>query len=214
VPHKGDEAGAAARDFASAWDRVRGDDTIQFTPWTKPPPKPDEPPEWLKKLLEWLGDILGPVAGNWPIIKWGVLALIATLVLWFLWKTLGPIVQRWLNRTAPDAPEEFVPDSAKARTLLTEAEALAERGAYDEAVHLLLMRSVEDIAIRRPDLLHPSSTTREIGALHDLGERTRACFAAIGERVEASRFAGRPLGPEDWSASRTAYGEFAGLKLS
>lgn len=214
APRTGDQSGNADSDFAGAWDQVRGDEAIQFQPWDKSPVKPGMPPEWLTSLLEWLGNLLEPVAANWPIVKWTLIALAAIVLAWIAWRLLWPAVQRWRSRDDLGTPQDILPDAQQAQVLLSEAEALAGRGAYDEAVHLLLMRSVEDISLARPDLVHPSSTTREIGTLDALGQRTHTCFATIGQLVEASRFAGQPLGAGDWEASRKAYGEFAGLKLA
>ena len=42
---------------------------------------------------------------------------------------------------------------AIARRWLEEADALAGKGQFEEAVHLLLYRSIEDIEKQRPDLL-------------------------------------------------------------
>ena len=93
--------------------------------------------------------------------------------------------------------------------LLDDADRLAAEGRYDEATHLLLKRSVGQIARARPDLLAPSSTAREIADLRALPEAARGSFAVIAERVERSLFALRGLSADDWQAARAAYAEFA-----
>jgi hypothetical protein len=76
-------------------------------------------------------------------------------------------------------------------------------------VHVLLSRSVEQIAAVRPEWLRPASTAREIASLSGLSTRARAAFAVIAGRVEASRYALRALGRDDWAAARAAYADFA-----
>ena len=108
----------------------------------------------------------------------------------------------------PAAPD-WVPDAGEALALLEDADRLAAEGRYDEATHLLLKRSVGQIAAARPDLLEPSSTAREIAELPALSEAARGAFALIAGRVERSLFALRSLSADDWHAARAAYADFA-----
>ena len=52
----------------------------------------------------------------------------------------------------PPEEEEWRPEAAPVRSWLEEADALAAKGRFAEAIHHLLLRSVEDIARRRPRL--------------------------------------------------------------
>ena len=103
----------------------------------------------------------------------------------------------------------WAPSAAEALALLEDADRLAALGQYDEATHLLLKRSVGQIAAARPDWLHPASTAREIAVLPGLPARARDAFALIAARVERSLFALVLLGPDDWQAARAAYTQFA-----
>lgn len=182
---------------------------IQFAPLK--PMQPPKPPEWLQKLQEWLADMLAPAGKllglSWPVFKWVLLAIAVILLLLLAWRLLAPLAG-WRRKPRPDAPE-WVPDRGEALALLEDADALAAAGRYDEATHLLLMRSVGQIRAIRPDLLEPSSTAREISALPALPDRARNAFRIIAERVERSLFALVPLAMEDWQAARTAYADFA-----
>lgn len=80
---------------------------------------------------------------------------------------------------------------------------------YDKATHLLLTRSVGQIAQARPDCVEPSTTTRELAALPPLSPAARTAFAIIAGRVERSLFALRALTADDWHAARAAYAQFA-----
>ena len=62
-------------------------------------------------------------------------------------------------------------------------------GRYSEAAHLLLFRSIEDIDARRPDLVRPALTSRDIAALPRSPARPRRAFARIAMMVERSLFA-------------------------
>ena len=206
---------AANGDFLRDWQAVRGDDSIQYAPL----PEPEEPetPEWLERFLDWLGDVFSPVGEalatamgaiglSWPVLQWVLLAL-AVLGLGVL---LFRFVQPYRHRAPEPTPEpEWAPDRHAALDLNAEADRLAAEGRFDAATHLLLQRSVGQIAELRPDLLRPSSTAREIAALPVLSDAAREAFAAIATRVERSLFALRRLDQADWQAARAAYSRFA-----
>ena len=206
---------AANGDFLRDWQAVRGDDSIQYAPL----PEPEEPetPEWLERFLDWLGDVFSPVGEalatamgaiglSWPVLQWVLLAL-AVLGLGVL---LFRFVQPYRHRAPEPTPQpEWAPDRHAALDLIAEADRLAAEGRFDAATHLLLQRSVGQIAELRPDLLRPSSTAREIAALPVLSDAAREAFAAIATRVERSLFALRRLDQADWQAARAAYSRFA-----
>ncbi len=209
----GDIAEGGTEPAGTGWDAVRADDTIQFTPVDLP--ERQEPPGWLTALLEALGDLFAPIGRalgmSWPVFKWVLLAIGVLLAGYLLWRLLAPALAR---RERPAEEEQaWAPDRAEALALLEDADRLAAEGRYDEATHLLLQRSVGQIAAARPEWVEPSSTARELAALAALPEAARTAFAAIAERVERSLFALRSLGAEDWQAARAAYAEFALQRL-
>ena len=79
------------------------------------------------------------------------------------------------------------PHNLPATLFLTDA--LAAQGRYDAATHLLLKRSVGQIAAARPGLVEPATTARELAALGALPDAARAAFGIIAVRVERSRSA-------------------------
>jgi hypothetical protein len=193
------------------WQAVRSAADIQYAPMTVPQPKV-ELPGWLESLGKFLESVLAPVGRAlgmaWPVFEKvliGLALVLAALLLWHVARRLLAI------RRAPTAKAEpqWTPDRAAALVLLEEADRLAAEGRFDEATHLLLQRSVGEIAQARPDWLHPASTAREIAGLPGLPPAARAAFAAITQRVERSLFALRPLALEDWTAARAAYADFA-----
>ena len=201
---------------SEAWRAVRGDASIQYAPVEIPQQQPPEPPGWLRAFFEWLGDLLAPVGEllgmSWPVFKWVLLAIGVVLVLVLLWRLLAPALA-WRPK-AEIENDEWVPDPTQAIALLEEADRLAAEGRYDEATHLLLQRSVGQIAAAWPDWVEPSSTARELAALSTLPETARNAFGVIAARVERSLFALRSLGAEDWQAARDAYADFALQRLA
>ena len=116
-------------------------------------------PEWLQHLGEWLGH--RPVGLR--ILFWAGVAALVLVVGKLVYDALSRVALdfRAKRRAVPDAGW-WRPDTARARVLLAQADALAEAGRFDEAAHLLLLKSVDDIDERRPGEMRPSLTARDI----------------------------------------------------
>jgi hypothetical protein len=205
------EATAGDAPAQDAWAAVRAEDAIQFAPVEAPAAAP--PPGWLTAFFSFLGDVLGAIARvlglSWPVARWVLLALAVALLAWLLWRLLSPLLARERPPEAEGEDAPWTPERSAALALLEEADRLAAEGRYDEATHLLLRRSVGQIAAARPGWVEPSSTARELAMLPGLPEPAREAFATIAGRVERSLFALRSLAREDWQAARDAYARFA-----
>ncbi len=218
-----DPAGAADR-LAAAHDALKADSSIQFQLQREPPPP--QPPQWLRDFLEWLGDVFEPVGRflRWigsfmpdapyaRILLWTVLAAAAAGFAIMVYRRIRDGAWSLPRRRRPvgiavEAEEEaWAPEAAPARSWLREADALAAEGRYAEAVHHLLFRSIEDIARRRPRLVRPALTSRELAAAEALPPPARSLFSRIAGLVERSLFGGRPVEAADWTAARTAYAD-------
>jgi hypothetical protein len=204
---------------------MRHDSSIQFN--LAPAPAPPQPPAWLKALGRWLDKILEPVGRflSWlasflpdaayaRFLLWAVIAIGAAALLWALYNRLRYGEWRFrLPRLASveelSREDEWAPEEAGARSWLEEADALARQGRFAEAIHHLLFRSVEDIANRRPALVRPALTSRELAGSEGIPARARELFAAIARLVERSLFGGRPVNEGDWLQAREAYSDFA-----
>ena len=215
---------AAEQRFAAAHEALRADRSVQFD--LKPASPPAKPPEWIHTLGEWVAWALRPIgkAIGWlfslipdapyaRIVFWGVLAAIATLLLWLVVDRVRSGAWRWRRKPrasdTTDQGEAWQPDPTPARAWLREADALAAEGRYADAVHHLLIRSVEDISRRRPQVVRPALTSRDIAATGGLPTAARSIFSDIAQIVERSLFGGRAVGAGDWEQARTAYAEFA-----
>jgi hypothetical protein len=208
----GNAAGAAG-DFTAAHERLLGDRSIQFelppvtlvpTGQTQYAPPPPAGPGVAPSLPD------PAAAGASPAIQillWGMLAILVMFMLYWVARSVAD------RRRAPggqDEPEAGLqPEAAPALALLGEADALAADGHYGEAARLILHRSIADIEARRPALVRPALTSRDIAGLPALPGGPRAAFARIAMLVERSLFARRALGADDWRDCRAAYQEFA-----
>lgn len=101
------------------------------------------------------------------------------------------------------------PEAARARALLEDADALAAKGQFAEAVHLLLFRSIDDIQEKKGGIIGRSLTAREIGALGILPNWIREALSPIIRIVEQSFFGGQPVTETGWHEARASYETFA-----
>jgi hypothetical protein len=186
--------------FADAHRQLLGDSTIQFDLNPPDQPPPQQQPNW-------------DLSGLMPVLQalfWIALAAFALFILYWIAMRLTGREWSWRRKAkAEEADESWRPEAGEARELLSEADALAARGLYAEAARLILYRSIEDIDDKRPDLVRPALTSRDICALEEIPGRPRSAFARIAAMVERSLFAGRPLVSGDWTDCRAAYEEFA-----
>jgi hypothetical protein len=191
--------------FRDAHRELLADSSIQFDlERFQPPPVPGWV-RWLVEALQGSGPFLEP-------LFWSLLAVGAGLLLYALarWLDRSDLLRRQRGATDRSGEsEEWRVEEAPARALLDEADALAATGRYAEAAHLLLFRSIEVLDRRRPDLVRPALTSRDIAGAPALPSGPRAAFAQIVMLVERSLFGGAPVAESDWRGCRSAYEAFA-----
>ncbi len=211
----------AATSAPEGWQELRDDPDIQFEQVVIPETPPREP-NWFELMmadvLEFLADFFAPIgralAAAWPVLQWVLLALLVLFVLYLIYRLVDPGWFGGKNAKSEVVEDEgWAPAREESLALLEDADKLAADGRFDEATHLLLKRSVGQIAAARPDWVEPSSTARELAALPALSDAARGAFRTISERVERSLFALRSLDRGDWEAARSAYAEFALTKF-
>lgn len=197
---------AAADPVAAAHARMLHDASLQFSFNTYTPPKP--PPQWLQGMGK-MFETLGPLFQG---LFWAVVAVVVATIAFFIARELlalrWPQLKKRKKKAALPEPE-WRPSPTQARALLEEADKLAAEGRYAEAVHLILFRSIEEIQGRRPHLLRPALTSRDIAGLDGLPGGARDAFAGIAEMVERSYFGGRPVDADSFARCRQAYEAFA-----
>jgi hypothetical protein len=186
---------STAETVAEAHARLREHADIQFDLPHVDTPKPPSF-QWNFPALDFL---------FWPLVAIGAALILLLIARTVYLRTRSNTGEAAAEREA----EKWRPEEKAARALLAEADAMAAAGRYDEAARLLLHRSLEDIAARRPRLLRPALTSREIARVPALPEMVRRAFAAMAAPVERSLFGGRSLTRDAWEEARAAYGEFA-----
>lgn len=161
--------------------------------------------------LGWLEPILKFIQAIAPVLKylfWGGLILGAALILYFLVREFAP--QSWFRRKKTVVPvTDWRPAPEQARALLEDADSLAAAGRFEEAIHLLLFRSIDDLVSRRPGAVRPALTARDIAGLSVLPPAARDAFARLAQAVERTFFGGLAAGADDFGRARADYEAFA-----
>lgn len=196
---------------AAAHARLLRDPSLQFDFSAFAIPKVQPLPAWLRDALEALGHAMGAIAPLLRWLFWAALAAALVLIVFFIVREL--VWLRWpeLRRKRKPRPPiaDWRPSEAEARALLEDADRLAAEGRFEEAVHILLHRSIQDIHGRKPHLLKPALTSRDIAGLQGLPARARDAFGGIAEAVERSFFGGRAIDADGFARCRAAYEAFA-----
>jgi len=196
-------------DFVAAHGHVLADKTLQLSLLPSPEIKP---PAWLKwlepiaKSIGWFFSKFGPFG---VYLFWGLVALGLGAILFFILRQLGYVDWRRRSGTTFEPESHWLPNEEPARKLLAEADALAATGQFETAAHLLLLRSFEDIGARRPAVLKPALTSREMALSKGIPANARDMFGLIARHVEESLFGGRRLEQAGWIECRAAYTSFA-----
>lgn len=198
-----DQAAASNATFDSAHQALAADKAFQFQMKGVEPPPP--PPGWLQPLIDLL-QAMGPL---FKIVFWLGLAALVLAILWFIGREVIRI--RLPERTDKLNIEDdaWRPAPAAALALLADADALAAEGRFAEAVHLLLLRSINDIDGRLPNTVRPALTARDIAGLSRLPAAASPAFDRIARVVESSLFGGRPVDRAAFADCRQAYEAFA-----
>lgn len=189
--------------FDAAHQALAADRSLQFEVAGLDPPKP--PPGWLEPLLE-LIRALGPV---FQVVFWAGLAVIVAAILWFIAREIIRIRPPGKKDGLVIQDDGWRPAPAAALALLSDADALAAQGRFAEAVHLLLLRSINDIDGRLPNTVRPALTARDIAGLTKLPAAARPAFGLIARVVESSLFGGQPVDRAVFVDCRQAYEAFA-----
>ena len=203
---------AASLEFRSAHSELMSDSTYSFdyvvpeVPKVRPPPSDN----WFLRLL---GEIFGALGTVLVWLFWAGIIAIAAAILFYIAKEAVRLQRAKNPKVKSEAKvvqaPAYTPDASAARLLLSDVDALAAAGKYDEAVHTLLLRSIEDIKVNNPRAVARDLTGREISALPILSDTARTVFSGISQRVERSLFGGRKLSLEDFKICREAYEGFA-----
>ncbi len=155
----------------------------------------------------------------------GILGSIAS---WFLYVVIAAVVvvlAFWLVTELSGRPKNFVAGDPRAPTPVTaqdavvarplgDAEAFARDGRFAEAIHTLLLRTLEELVRRRAVPLPRSLTSREILVRVALPDAARGALAGLVTATELCWFGGATPGAEDYQLCVERFRSFAAAYVS
>lgn len=164
-------------------------------------------------LAEWL--TLPPgLAGLIRLLLWASVLVTVALLVFFLLNEL-PRLAAWRRSTLDGrgggqtgAPADRAGGPSHADPL-DWADHLAREGRQGEAIHMLLLHSLEHLRTRPDARIDPSLTGREIVDRLSLEEDARSALARIVAASELGFFGGRSSSQSDYESCRKDYGRLA-----
>jgi hypothetical protein len=140
----------------------------------------------------------------------GPLELLLRILLWTALAVLVVLAVSWLVRRlsggARDAEPAEPAREAPAEIPIESAEALAAQGRWAEAIHALLLETLQ--ALSRAARLAPSLTSREIVEEVPLPAGARDALEGLVLAVEVSRFGGAPAAEGDYRSCLSRFHAF------
>jgi len=182
----------------------------------QPDPRGAEPPrrQPVPQLPEQSG--LSGLGGIGKFLLWAIVIVAGLALLYFLLREvwsfrLGTGRKRFEEADAiVRAGEAGAGEDARRDNLLEQADRLAARGAFGEAVHLILMHSLGRLESVGERAIGRSLTAREIlrGSM-SITARAREFLGAIVGASELAHFGGRPADAATYQGCRAAFQSFA-----
>ncbi len=171
-------------------------------------PQPGDDPSAMTNTLRRLGRLAAsPLAYVAQWLLWGlaiaaVLALVGVLAR-EAWRVPGT------GAAAGDGPHVARGSPGELGRPLADAETLAAAGQYAEAIHVLLLRTIEVLARRAEAPLAPAWTSREILHRLALAETPRSALADLVGEAERCHFGGAAPSADDFARCRQRFHTFA-----
>lgn len=144
-----------------------------------------------------------PAAGTASLASMTVYLLVGIavilLVVWILMEGADRRAKEEPGKTAGGGEGE--PALEGRDFALDDATRLASQGLYAEAMHVLLLVAIHQVAERSRATLPASRTSRELVRLLPLGADSREAFGEMVRAVELTLFGGAPAGSHDYQRS-------------
>jgi hypothetical protein len=169
------------------------------------PPRPPPPP--IER--ESSGSVGGAGSAVAQALMWVMIGVAILLLALFLASEL----RGWqADEASGDAATAVAPGEDHAAVIerpLGDADTLARSGKYGEAIHVLLLRTLEELVRRLDRPLPRSLTSREILTQVTLGLEARDALAHLVTAVEVSHFGGSEPGEGDYKLCVDRFQRFA-----
>jgi hypothetical protein len=149
---------------------------------------------------------------NWP--NWhlhlpaGLIYVVAAIGVVVIGYIVLDMIPGWRSRDDDgwaNTGDGFLGDAAPAEITLAQADELAARGFFVEAMHLLLLHSLAEIRRRLRLEFADSLTSREILRRARLPEDATSALRSIVTRVELSYFGAYPATQPDYESCRAGF---------
>lgn len=186
--------GPKADDVGTAADQAIRDQDLQAD---KPVPEPDNPADLPKVPLQWLKYVVYALAAC------GIGFIIFTIVM--NWRQSSAKWQKDSSEALEVASRVRPPNEGQKITDLDEIERLAARGAFSEAIHLLLLRAIGFLRSRLGQNWETSLTSREILGRVKLAGNGQKALGNLVAAVEISHFGGRPANEATYKLCLESY---------
>ncbi len=192
-------------EIADSRDRVLADSRYQTA--RPEPEKPDETD--LLRIPPWLVDT----------VLWTAGIIVGAIVLYFLVSLLIELLggrsllrlKRDTGAAGPAVIETPVAlDRETRQRTLAEADALAAKGRYAEAIHLLLLVAMERLRRELGPRVAPALTSREVLALAPIPEAAVDPLSRMVALSEIKHFGGRAADAPDYRSCRRDFITFSG----
>lgn len=151
-------------------------------------------------------------AARW--LLWGSLAVMLGVALFHVRDNLWSFSRARHIRAKADpsaAPGASAASAARMERAGGEADALAVCGNYAEAIHVLLLRTLEELRLRSGAGFAASLTSRELLRGLELPQEQRRLFGEIIGRVEVSWFGPHEPDAEEYAACRRDFERLKGM---
>jgi hypothetical protein len=138
------------------------------------------------------------------LVLWGIVIAGVVVVVWSLRDSL-PVLSRSRKIVARDLTPPFTAQTNRMDEAQVEADDLARQGYYGEAMHVLLLKSLNELRRQLGISFAVSLTSREILRRVDLPDIGHRSLTAIIASVERTYFGGQPAGQSDYSDCRSNF---------
>jgi hypothetical protein len=135
---------------------------------------------------------------------WGAVIVGIVVIVWSLRDSL-PVISRSRKIIAPEQVPTAMAQSNRMDEAQLEADDLARQGQYGEAMHVLLLKGLNEIRRQLGISFAVSLTSREILRRVQLSDVGRQSLSAIIRSVELTYFGGEDAGQSDYSDCRSNF---------